>query len=492
MMSNIDFFKLLSISIPENYNEYSFDMQINGPIKTITISTKPKPMFCPHCNSIMHSKGIYTRSVRHPVLQDGTQIILKVKQRRWKCTGEYCTCSINEEFPFLERHRQTTNTTPFMILNAMKDLNRSTASIAQQYNVSDTYVHDIFTAYVDLKRLPLPIYLSVDEVFLNFAPDMKYQLVLMDFKTNQIVDILPNRYQSTFENYLLRIPLEERLNVRYFISDAYSPYFSMCKMYFPNAVHILDSFHDIQAIIVKINNYINTILRAYQEKDKRRLEVKNHYTNSENKTIKESQEVILLRNYRWIILKNNDDITYSYKPHYHKSLKMYLTTGQIEDMFFKLHPNFLTIRVLKEKYIQFNKQNYSSSEETAKALDVLIAEYANCDITIFRDFSVFLSRFREPIIHSFNETLVSRNNRNQRIELLSRLSNGPMEGFNRLPKDLKRLTRGMNNFDYNRNRILWATRINPPIRSIPKTKEQIHSYKLSKSTESRRPKKYKK
>ena len=67
-----------------------------------------------------------------------------------------------------------------------------------------------------------------------------------------------------------------------------------------------------------------------------------------------------------------------------------------------------------------------------------------------------------------------------------------MEGFNRLPKDLKRLTRGMNNFDYNRNRILWATRINPPIRSIPKTKEQIHSYKLSKSTESRRPKKYKK
>ena len=51
-----------------------------------------------------------------------------------------------------------------------------------------------------------------------------------------------------------------------------------------------------------------------------------------------------------------------------------------------------------------------------------------------------------------------------------------MEGFNRKPKDLKRNSRGLSNFDYTRNRILWSTRKNPPIRIIPKPKEQIHNF----------------
>ena len=51
-----------------------------------------------------------------------------------------------------------------------------------------------------------------------------------------------------------------------------------------------------------------------------------------------------------------------------------------------------------------------------------------------------------------------------------------MEGFNRKPKDLKRNSRGLSNYDYTRNRILWSTRKNPPIRIIPKPEEQIHSF----------------
>ena len=202
-------------------------------------------------------------------------------------------------------------------------------------------------------------------------------------------------------------------------------------------------------------------------------------------------EIILLRNYRWLLLKNNDDITYSEKSHYHKHLKMHLSTDRIEKMFFSLNPNFKTMRDLKEKYIQFNKQEYPSTDKIAIALDALINEYTDCGLTMFVEFAKFLNRYRSPIIHSFTTTTVNRTERNKQVEFLSRVSNGPMEGFNRIPKDLKRSSRGMKNFNYTRNRILWATRINPPIRSIPKTKEQIHSYSLSKRTLLRRPKKYK-
>ena len=63
---------------------------------------------------------------------------------------------MNESFPFVEKYKQSTSLIPLLVLEAMKDLNRSAVSVAKQFNISDTQVHDIFTAYVDLPRLLLP------------------------------------------------------------------------------------------------------------------------------------------------------------------------------------------------------------------------------------------------------------------------------------------------------------------------------------------------
>ena len=66
-------------------------------------------------------------------------------------------------------------------------------------------------------------------------------------------------------------------------------------------------------------------------------------------------------------------------------------------------------------------------------------------------------------------------------EYYARLSNGPMESFNRKPKDLKRDSRGFSDFNYTRNRILWATRKNPSIKGVPKSMDQILSKKGKKA-----------
>lgn len=50
----------------------------------ITLSKTPKATLCPICSCKMHSKGIYSRIVRHPILQDNRRLTLTINQRRYK------------------------------------------------------------------------------------------------------------------------------------------------------------------------------------------------------------------------------------------------------------------------------------------------------------------------------------------------------------------------------------------------------------------------
>ena len=87
----------------------------------------------------------------------------------------------------------------------------------------------------------------------------------------------------------------------------------MPEEYFPNAVTILDSFHVVKVIISRMNTYIYKVMKRYKKRDEQRLKEKNHNTNRDDKSIKTSKEVILLQNYKWVILKNHDEINYSTK-----------------------------------------------------------------------------------------------------------------------------------------------------------------------------------
>ena len=478
-MNKHDIFALLNIP-----NDFSINIDdiIDDPYsftRYVYLSRPAVPTFCPECGCIMHSKGIKVRTVNHPIYQDNTRLILKVSQRRWKCTG--CSLSYNEEYPFLERYKRNSNLTPLLVLEAMKDLNRTAVSIAEQFNISDSEVHDLFSQYVDLKRLPLPECISIDEVYFNISANELYGFVIMDFSTGEIVDIVHNRWTNTLEDYFKRIPREERNNVKYVISDAYSPYKILIKRFFPSAEHILDSFHVVKLINSKISLYINEVLKKYRQKQKKQLEEKNMLTNRDYETIKDSEEIILLRDYRWVLLKDVGNINYSLKRYYHKKLGMYLDTYQIEQMFFAIDDKFKRIRDLKEMYIRFNSASYEDSNMIGKQLDEIIATYKKCELDMFIEFAATLEEFRDYIIASFKT--VKRINKGQRkghYEVITRLSNGPMEGFNRKPKDYKRNSRGFSNFDYTRNRILWSNIINPPVLAVPKKLKEIHIYHRKK------------
>lgn len=478
IMNKKDLFIILNIPDDGTFTVDNFEYDESGNTKYFHISRPPSPTFCPDCGCIMHSKGIKKRTAVHPVMQDGSRIVLKISQRRWKCTG--CDESFNESFPFISRYKRYSSVTPILILNAMKDINRSAASVAQQFFLSDTEIHDIFSQYVDLKRLPLPEYISVDEVYMDIDEKNLYAFVIMDFVTGEIVDIVHNRWSSTLEDYFRAISKEERKNVKAVISDAYGPYQNLCERFFPNAQPILDSFHVVKYINQKLILYVNELLKRYRKKQEKEREEKNEMSNTDFKTLKDSQEIVLLRDYRWVILKNKNDISYSYKRHYQKKLYMYLDTYQVEKMFFDIDPSLKKMRDLKELYITFNRGTYSSNDEIRKALASIISIYKNCEFEMFNEFADMLDEFTDNIIRSFTSVKCIRKNEKDQDDYYARLSNGPMEGFNRKPKDYKRNSRGFSNFDYTRNRILWATRINPPILAVPKSLKHIHIYHKKK------------
>lgn len=440
-------------------------------IKFVHISKKLEPVYCPKCMCRMHSKGIYTRKVNHHIMQDTMKLFLLVKQRKWYC--KHCGLYLNDQFAFLERYSHSSNIVHLLILEMMKDLSVSAAYVARQFHISDTQVHDIFNAYVNLPRLPLPEYISVDEVFLDIGEKDRFAFVIMDFSNGEIIDIVHNRWGSTLEDYFLKIPYEERKNVKGLICDAYRTYLQLPEKYFPNACTILDSFHVVRLITTQLQVYINKVMKKYQKRDEERRNQKNHDTNQDHKKIKPSKEVILLKNYRWVLLKNRDEITYSTRRYYHKLLGMNVDTFTVEKMFLDLDKNFRKLREMKEDYIRFNDTEYENSDQIYLALNALIDKYTKSEQYIFSNFAKFLERFKTPIINSFIQVKVKRKSAREESEYYARLSNGPMESSNRKPKDLKRNSRGFSDFDYTRNRILWSTRKNTAVRGVPRHREEF-------------------
>ena len=446
------------------------DISIENTIKTITLEKKLQPVFCPFCGRRMHSRGIKTRSVNHPVLQDGYSLILKVRQRRWKCPS--CNLDIADAFKFIDKYRHSTNITDILILQDMRNLSLSVRYIAEKFNVSDTYVHQTFDRYVDMKRLPLSEALCIDEVNTQTVSYSKYSMVILDFISGEPIDMLPSRQQRDTRSFFLSIPLSERKKVKCLVTDMYNPYLAFAGSYFPDAVCAVDSYHVVQWLLNKINAFLIALCRKDEERDR------THITKmeDEHRPLKKgwkSDEVYLLKRYKWIMLKNRDNIDYTTKSRVDRHFGFYMNTYAYEDYFFRIDPSLEPMRNLKEKYIDFNSKYSGNPAEAEKALDKLIDEYLSSGFHLFSEFAQLLLKYRQEIINSF--IVVKRYGMENDIQCYRRLSSGIIESFNRKPQDMKRTSRGFRNFSHFRNRLLFATRREAPLLGTPKTAKEIHN-----------------
>lgn len=452
-MNNI--IELLNIKDPDViFKEYQNE---NG-IKSITVEKICSMHYCPMCNARMYSKGIKERVINHPMLQDGFKLHIILKQRRWKCTNPACQYTFNDNFNFIEPRKRNTNMTDFLILDAFRDINTTAAQIGRKFHVSDTHALKVFDKYVDMNRLKLGTALSIDEVHMEIPGECDYALILLDFTTREPIDIVASRRKEVTEPYFASIPREERAIVKYLICDMYNPYIAFVNKYFPNAVAVVDSFHVIQHLETKIMNYLNAMQKRFRMRDE---EIKKSKEKESGRSLylPQSDESYLLKHHKWIMLTNVDNINYNAKATFDRHFRYYMDTYTYEEQFFKIDSSFRDIRDLKEKYIAFNNMTGDISE-IGSVLDTLINQYASSECYIFKDFSKLLKKYRTAILYSF--TIVDT------VKGSVRLSNGPIESFNRNPKDMKRTARGYGNFVHARNRLLFSLRDNAPILAIPR------------------------
>ena len=446
----------------EDSDIFISDITIQGTTKFLTLETRLYSHFCPSCGFRMHSKGIKKRTIKHPILQDNYELILILKQRRWKCTNPECNYDISDTFRFVNKRRRTTNATDMLIVYAYRNLMETTTSIAARFHVSDTHAHEVFDRYVKMDRLLLTDAICIDEVYLDMDEYCKYALIIQDFHTGDPIDLLRSRRANVTEPYFVSIPIEERNGVKYLISDMYNQYISYVDKYFPNAVSVIDSFHVIQWIIRMIDNYIRQLLKKFRQRD-RELEEKLSLEEQRPVSLPQSDEVYLLQKYRWLVLANQSSITYHADPRIDPHFRCLMNTYDYEDALFRIDPNLKDFRDLKEIYIQFNSRNAGKPLEAQKELDSLIFKYQNSEHEMFRNFGNLLETYKDYIINSF--IMVEKHGFGKVYN--SRLSNGPIESINRKVKDLKRSGRGYRNFEHFRNRFLYAARQAPILNGTP-------------------------
>ena len=438
------------------------DQRVEKGKRILTIQKKPVTHFCPVCSCRMHSKGISPRTINHPVMQDGLQLILIVNQRRWQCTNAACKNIITDEFSFVERYKRNTKLADILIVDAFRDPNMTAAQIARKFSVSDTYALTTFSKYVDMHRRQLTEAICIDEVHVDISKVCNYALVIQDFVTGEPIDMVVNRRQEKTEPYFTAIPAAERNRVRYLVSDMYRPYITYVDKYFPNAISVVDSFHVVKHINRQIQLYMSALARRI-----RNLDLERHYERelSSHRKIKfiPSREYILVKHYQWIILMNQSELNYSDPPFYRPRLGFYADIHKLEYLLFQIDPNLREFRKLKEKYIHFNNSYGNNPKKARPLLRQLIQEYRSSGFKLFRDIADTLDYHFESIINSF--IVIERMCADGTHR--SRLSNGPMEALNRIVKDMKRNGRGFRNFEHLRNRFLFANRANAQMLSVP-------------------------
>lgn len=225
----------------------------------IYVQMPRKAHICPCCGKSTDKVHDYRKQYIKDIPAFGKQTYIVLNKRRYVCHD--CKKRFYEKVDFVPRKHQSTKRLAFYVIDKLSD-ERSFTSVAKETNLSVSTVIRRFDMVSFIQPKTLPEVLAIDEFKGNTGKE-KYQCILTNPNTGEVLDILPERKYSYLSKYLRKYSREERKKVKYFISDMWNPYTNIATTYLPEATQVIDKYHFIRQIIWAFENVRKSEQKKY-------------------------------------------------------------------------------------------------------------------------------------------------------------------------------------------------------------------------------------
>ena len=416
-----------------------------------------EPYRCPVCGTETSKTHSYThKKITHSILS-GIPCFINYKARRYICPE--CSKTFYEHNPFTTEGMKISLTTVYNVLNDLKKPNETFTAVAHRYHISPTAAAYIFDRHVNISRRKLPECICIDEVYAFSSSKGDYVCVLLDFNSQNVIDLLPSRRKYDLMNYLSLIPREERLNFKVVSTDMWETYRIVTKLMFPNAVNSLDKFHLVQEFNRRLERIrIDAMNRVKPNPNFKEI---NHSSCEVTKHREMQKQYYVLKKFNWLLLKNDDKISDpDMEKKYNRVLEGYYNYYDLVEYMIKTDSQLEEALYLKDELKRFFDK---SDTDTAKDnLNELIREFKSSSIPIMNEFGNTMVRWKNEIINSFIKV---------NPEKTKRVNNGIIENRNKTIKNIKHNSNGYRNWERFRNRVMYVLNDDATYYMYPKKKD---------------------
>lgn len=386
-------------------------------------STAADKRVCPHCHS-HHVQIKDYHSVEYSISNNtGERNFVRIKKVRFICMD--CKQTFTNSLTGIIDDSNLTEKTLILMKNSFTEM-LTYEQIGKMYNISDSRVVQLFDKLVPfVPRRTFPKYLCVDEVKMETEYG-KYIVILSDFETGDVIDVIKSRQNAYLKEYFETIPIKERQNVQCFISDMYDEYEMVRRIYFPKAMHLIDMFHIVKQLTEAVNR-----LRVRAMKNILYEGVFGH------EFMKQNWKLFLLRS------KDIPDKTYKSKTRG----KTYTYPNLVQYCLNECPNLYKAYSVLQDLYCYSNQLTYT---DASKFIDFIINKLSGSEDEILMKVSDTYRKWKNEI----SQTLCHKYRENKYF------TNAVAEGNNSKFGTLVKIAYGYHNFERTRRRFLLVKTYN--------------------------------
>lgn len=237
------------------------------------VDDRPK---CPRCDSneiTIH--GYYNVLINNSIIRSRFTDV-EIRMRRYKC--KKCGKTFKENYSFYMPHKRISRATEIAIIEDLKEC-VSYSYIGRQYGLSRNTIINIFDSLPRQPREKLTQVICVDEFHFsnNKNKNCQFPFVISSPYDARILDIIEARRWEYLRSYFVNLSLNERNEVKYFVSDMNETYRKLKKAFFPNATHIIDHFHIAKLFTNAIQKIRTMIMKREEYKSKEYLFLKKNW-----------------------------------------------------------------------------------------------------------------------------------------------------------------------------------------------------------------------